>query len=206
MNLFLRAKHWQIFLLTFGIPFVFQIVMMVSIFSSIAHDHNPTAFFSYFKFFPLMMLLFTGTMLGWQYSVAVGLQKFVPPNVKMKVTKFKIFFFIPVVYLSVIIGFISYLFTGHIPTRSGPPDPIFFSFFAIIFPIHLFSMFCLFYSLYFVSKTYKTVELQRAVTFSDFVGEFFMTWFFFVGIWIMQPKINKWVEERESDMDVIAEQ
>ena len=206
MNLFLRAKHWQIFLLTFGIPFVFQIFMMVSIFSSIARDHDPAAFLNYFRFFPLIMILFTGSLLGWQYSVAVGLQKFVPADVKMKVTKFKIFFFIPVTYLCLIMAFVTYLFTGHIPTRSGPPDPIFFSVFAIIFPIHLFSMFCLFYCLYFVAKTYKTVELQRAVIFSDFVGEFFMTWFIFVGIWIMQPKINKMVEEREADMGVMAEQ
>jgi len=206
MNLFLRAKHWQIFLVAFGLPFVFQMVMMVTIFSEIAHNHNPEVLFTFFKVFPLLMVLFIGTTLGWEYSVAIGLQKLVPPNVKMKVTKFKIFFFIPVTYLCLIIAFTTYLFSGHIPTQSNPPGPIFFSVFAIIFPIHLFSVFCLFYCLYFVAKTYKTVELQRAVIFSDFVGEFFMAWFIFIGIWIMQPKINKMVEEREGDMGVMTEQ
>ncbi|WP_238388512.1 hypothetical protein, partial [Christiangramia aestuarii] len=60
-----------------------------------------------------------------------------------------------------------------------------------IIPLHLFSMFCMFYLLYFVSKTIKTVELKRSVTFSDFVGEFFMIWFFPIGVWFIQPRINK---------------
>ena len=66
---------------------------------------------------------------------------------------------------------------------------------AIIVPLHLFSMFCIFYSLYFVAKTFKTVELQREVIFSDFAGEFFMIWFYPIGIWIVQPKINKMIEK-----------
>ena len=66
---------------------------------------------------------------------------------------------------------------------------------AVIVPLHLFSIFCIFYSVYFVAKTFKTVELQREVTFSDFVGEFFMLWFYPIGIWIIQPKINKMIEE-----------
>jgi hypothetical protein len=64
----------------------------------------------------------------------------------------------------------------------------------IVFPLHLFSMFCIFYCLYFVAKTFKTVELQREVQFSDFAGEFFLIWFFPVGIWVIQPKINKMIE------------
>jgi hypothetical protein len=62
---------------------------------------------------------------------------------------------------------------------------------AIILPLHLFAMFCIFYCLYFVAKTIKTAELQREVSFSDFVGEFFMLWFYPIGIWILQPKINQ---------------
>jgi putative effector of murein hydrolase LrgA (UPF0299 family) len=61
----------------------------------------------------------------------------------------------------------------------------------LVIPLHLFSMFCMFYQLYFVSKTIKTAELKRKVTFSDYLGEFFMIWFFPIGIWIIQPKINR---------------
>ena len=47
--------------------------------------------------------------------------------------------------------------------------------------------------LYKAAKTIKTVELQKKVTFSDFAGEFFLLWFSPIGIWILQPKINKFV-------------
>jgi hypothetical protein len=60
-------------------------------------------------------------------------------------------------------------------------------------------MFCLFYCIFFVAKTYKTVQLKREATFDDFVGEFFMTWFFPVGVWMMQPKINKMLAQYELD-------
>jgi len=52
-------------------------------------------------------------------------------------------------------------------------------------------MFRIFYSMYFVAKTIKTAELQRKVGFGDFVGEFFLLWFYFIGVWIVQPKVNK---------------
>ena len=52
-------------------------------------------------------------------------------------------------------------------------------------------MFCMFYMLYFTSKTIKTVELQREVTFGEFIGEFFALWFYIIGIWFIQPKVNK---------------
>lgn len=184
---FLKAKHWQLFLLTFGIPMIFQIFFMGSIFVNIASgiDRDPSFIINYMKFFPGIIFLFMGVLFGWLWSVAIGLQSKVPDVVQMKVNKFKIFFFIPFIYSLFFLSFFMSSFT------EGRPNP---SIFAVIVPLHIFSMFCMFYILYFVSKTYKTVELQREVKFSDFAGEFFMIWFYPIGIWIVQPKINKMIE------------
>jgi hypothetical protein len=73
--------------------------------------------------------------------------------------------------------------------------------FALIIPLHLFSMFCIFYSLYFIAKALKTVESQKTVSFSDFAGEFFLIWFFPIGVWIIQPRINKLFETSVDDND-----
>lgn len=192
---FLKAKHWQLFLLTFGIPMIFQIIMMASMFSNFVTQENPdpTTMFNYFKFFPFMMIVFLAIFFGWFWAIAIGLQKKVPENVSMKVRKFKVFFFIPMVYMIV---FLSFFFFSTNTLFSNPEPSLGFvgGLFAIVFPIHLFAMFCIFYTLYFVAKTIKTVELQRAVTFSDFAGEFFLIWFYPIGIWIIQPKINKMIE------------
>jgi hypothetical protein len=194
MAIFLRMKHWQLFLLYFGIPFVVQIVFMFSLFTELMHNPNPLIMMGYLKFFPVMMVLFVGTLFGWFWAVATGLQKLIPVDVKMKLTLFKVFFFIPLVYILLISTVVAFVFTGNMANIANNPAPVFIGF-AIIFPIHLFSMFCIFYCLYFVAKTIKTVELQREVTFSDFAAEFFLTWFFFIGVWILQPRINKMVHK-----------
>ena len=38
---------------------------------------------------------------------------------------------------------------------------------------------------------YVLHELQKEATFNDFVGEFFLIWFYPIGIWFVQPEINK---------------
>jgi hypothetical protein len=150
---------------------------------------------NYIKFFPVLMLIFMGVLFGWFWSVAVGLQKKVPENVTMKVKKFKVFFFIPMIYIIILMIFFTVSTNGLFESGYRPNTELFGRLFALIFPIHLFSMFCIFYSLYFVAKTFKTVELQREVKFGDFAGEFFMIWFYPIGVWIIQPKINKMIEE-----------
>lgn len=193
---FLKAKHWQLFILTIGIPMVFQIILMGVMFSNLAMKTNPepAIILSYMQFFPVVMISFMAVLFGWHWSVAIGLQKRVPVNVHMKVKKFKAFFFIPLVYFLCIMIFMSITIQGLFEPSREPQVGLLAVIFAIIFPLHLFSMFCILYTLYFVAKTYKTVELQRAVKFSEFAGEFFMIWFFPVGIWIIQPKINKFIE------------
>jgi len=194
---FLKAKHWQLFLLTFGIPVGFQFIMMGSMISNIGTSTNsdPTIMFNYMKLFPIIMLVFMGIFFGWFWSVAIGLQSKVPESVKMKVKKFKVFFFIPMVYMLLITLFMLISMNGLMTNGTEPSGALIGILFAIIVPLHLFSMFCIFYSLYFVAKTFKTVELQREVSFSDFVGEFFLIWFFPIGIWFIQPKINKMIEK-----------
>lgn len=205
MNLFLRAKHWQIFLFTFALPLLIEIIlianMMENIFANVSRNipPDPESFFSFFKIFPILMIVAMGALFGWMFSIAMGLQKMLPPVIKMKTTLFKLFFFFPVVYILAFCLFFAFVFGSllHIEPGGGPP-PIIFAGFAIIFPLHLFSMFCMFYTINFVAKTIKIAELQRNVTFSDYIAEFFLVWFHFVGVWVLQPRINKMLENYEN--------
>ncbi|GLB52465.1 hypothetical protein NBRC110019_15050 [Neptunitalea chrysea] len=186
---FLKAKHWQLFLLTFGIPFILQITTIVSLFRNLVYDSNDDTIYElFFPIFMVITVMYAASLFGWYYSVAVGLQTKVPA-VTMKIKKFKLFFFTPLVYFLIIITYISLISTAD--------DAMHAVFILIIFPLHFFSLFCMFYTIYFVAKTIKTVELQREVRFSDFAGEFFMVWFFPIGVWILQPKINKSMERKE---------
>ncbi len=179
MNIFLRMKHWQLFLLMVGIPIIIEFIGLGIMFTT----RDPK---SMFFVFPLIMFFSILINLGWLNALGINLTKKLPETVKMKLNKFKWFLYFPMIYMLIlsvfILGILNGLSFGLIPT------PLLF---LIILPIHLFSMFCLFYCLYYISKTLKAVELQRPVIFNDYAGEFFLLWFFPIGLWIIQPRINK---------------
>jgi hypothetical protein len=202
---FLKAKHWQLFTLMIGIPILFQIIMMGTMISNINSETNPdpTEMFNMFKFFPVITTLCVGIFFGWFWSIAIGLQKQIPENIIMKTKKFKIFFFIPIVYIICISFYIGITFSGIMQNGTEPSVGFIGGMVGVIVPLHLLSMFGIFYSMYFVAKTFKTVELQKQVSFGDFAGEFFMLWFYFIGIWILQPKINKMAENKNTTANTV---
>lgn len=191
-NLILRAKHWQIFLLSFGLPLLLQIGLAIFIFISASTNIAPdqTFFGGIFFLFPFVMILLVAVLFSWFWAVVIGLQTKVPKEVKMAIGRFKVFFFLPLVYIVFILAFITISFNGLTEDGSTIASVLF-----LIIPLHMFSMFCILHTLYFAAKTFKTVELQRAVSFSDFAGEFFMIWFYPIGIWIVQPKINEMIKD-----------
>lgn len=192
----MRAKHWQLFTLTFGLPMLFQIILMISIFSDLADNREPNAasMITIFSILAFFMVIFASVYYGWIWSVATGFQSEIPKYIRMNITLFKLFFFFPLVYLLLFV-IIFILLIGTISVPGPRTDPgIIPSFLPLVFIFHIFSMFCIFYTFYFTAKTIKTAELQRDVNFSEFAGEFFMIWFYPIGIWILQPKINKLVK------------
>ncbi len=191
INKFLNAKHWQLFTLMFGIPILLQIIVMISIFTNIDSNGNPdnTGIFNMMKIFPIIMFLYLGLFFGWFWSTGIGLQKFIPTEINLKTNKFKIFFFIPLIYVCFLLVISATTFYGF-SSGSNAVGGIVGKMLFVVIPMHLLSMFSMFYLLYFISKTIKTIELKRDVTFGDFAGEFFMIWFFPIGIWIIQPRIN----------------
>lgn len=187
VNLFLKAKHWQLFILFFALPFIAYVVMMSMIFSAaFSRELGPDFFLSFLWVIPVIIILFVGGLYGWFWSIGVGLQQWVPPTVKLNVTFFKVCLLFPLFYILTIVAVVAAAINSAV--TGFEPSPFIALF---IIPAHLFSIFCSFYGLYFVAKTVKTAELQREVNFSDYVGEFFMIWFYPIGVWIVQPKINK---------------
>lgn len=173
----------------FGLPIIFQLYTFFTLFLNIEDTTHgdPEVFFDVFTVFPIIMLVFTLIFFGWFWSIAIGLQKQIPTDIKMKVTRFKIMFFIPLFYILLFVvffeGILSNWFSNFLPESAA--------FVAILVPLHLFSMFCVFYSMYFVAKTIKTAELQKKVGFGDFAAEFFLLWFYIIGVWFIQPKVNR---------------
>lgn len=175
INEFLKAKHWLIMLLTFGVPVLFILLLIGRIKSD-----EMLVFESFFISFLILVVFF-----GWLYSAGVGLNRIIPNEYKLKVTRFKISLSVPLLFIVVI----SYWLYNRV---NGNPIPLNFE---LIFSFHLLSMFCLFYCFYFVARAIRTAEMKKKVSFTDFVGLFFLIWFFPIGIWFVQPRINRVIEE-----------
>lgn len=197
IQFFLRLKHWQLFIVMLGLLIIYQLYFIFEIFGcrtqpmEVVEEVGVTQVLNeryfHFDFLPYVLILFSLVFFGWFWSIAIGLQKNIPVEIEMKVKRFKAFFIIPLVYTIVFMMLIGGLFSGMF--TYGFSNSTWFL--VIILPLHLFSIFCIFHTIYFVAKTIRTAELQRVVTFGDFAGEFFLLWFYIIGIWIIQPKVNR---------------
>ncbi len=62
---------------------------------------------------------------------------------------------------------------------------------ALFIPLLFLAIFCVLYVMYFVSKSLALAEAHKPVSIYDYAGAFFLVWFFLVGVWIIQPRINR---------------
>ncbi len=187
IRLFLKAKHWQLFLLLFVIPFLLNIAFVIRMVLSFQMGEPNQLNILFRNIWPAYMLILIamGALYAWFWSIAIGLKDKIPPSVKLKTKWFRIALFFTILYFIFYMAFFNYVLSRGFQ---------YFQYFNFILPIHFIALFCLLYLIYFVAKTFKTIELQREVRFSDFIAEFFLFWFNFVGVWILQPKINQIAE------------
>lgn len=189
MKFFLTIKHWQLFILQFAIPFLLQIIF----FGLFIFYRNPL-FLAFFM--PLFLFLIAFNHYRWLYTLAINLHRKLPNTVEISLTRFKFFFYFPAVYITSLIVVSVFLFSRCLSFEGSWPITTF----LIVIPLHLFAIFCNFYCLYFIAKTLKSVELEREARFSDYASEFILLWFSIVGIWIIQPRINKLFDQNRSGL------
>ncbi len=201
-SIFLRAKHWQIFVALMIIPFLIMIIFSIIIAAVMIgkNPQKPEEIAWIFYIMPVIIAASSFVQFGWLWNVITNLSKLVPrDSVRLPLVRIKAFIIIPIFYICCIPLFLLPII-GDLGGVDHDPNPALIvkaaSMGILFFFLHLFSMFCLFHTFYFVAKTIRAAELQRNVTFSDFVGDFFLTWFFPVGVWFLQPRINQLLEKQ----------
>lgn len=149
-NFFLRAKHWQIFLLLFVAPTITEFSAIGVIPATIRswHDLGQGGFF-----FLAGMVLYLLCFLAWFGSMALFFRSIVKPELRVETQFFRFALVYPVVYVPI-------FFFLVIPDTGLPV--------WVILPLHLACMVCLFYVLYFVSKNLVLVETGKRVSFYEY--------------------------------------
>jgi hypothetical protein len=177
---FVRAKHWQLFLL-------FVVVFDVAHFPIIG---NLTAALKTPEGSAVTLLLteFATAMAGWGFilwlwSLGSFLNSIVPIELR---PKRKLFLF-AVVCLAACVPASMALFQSI-------DSKLFVA--AILLPF--LALFCLFYSLYFVGKNLAMAETGKPATYVDWAGPAMLLWFCLIGVWLIQPRINRLYAEKGS--------
>ena len=178
-SFFLRLKHWQIFLLIFGVYCVGEIVAL----NSVVRPTTTVKFGGFGIVFWVLMAIYGFSFLAWFWSMGVFLSSIVRPELKLGLG----FFYFALIY-TVCYAFFFFRFVLS-------PQPVRIS---VIVPLHLFALFCLLYIMYFDSKNLALAERGRPVSFRDYAGPFFLLWLFPIGVWAIQPKINRLYAEKRS--------
>lgn len=184
---FLKAKHWQLFLIIFGLPIIYRIVaFLIYIFS---FEDEVFILKTFLVLSSIVNFISILLFFGWLWSVGVILQKQIAPALKLNLKYFKIALLIPCI-ISVCAAIWFQITFG---TNSFNPDFMGFAFFALfVYVIVLFTVLLIpmAYCIFFVAKTIKTLELKKEVKRSDFIGEIIFIVFFPIGVWFIQPLIN----------------
>lgn len=80
----------------------------------------------------------------------------------------------------------------------------YFKWFLYIIPMFLISFILQVYIIFFTARTYRTAEKGKPEPFTKYIEEFVMFFFPFVGLWIIQPKLNEWAEEEFGDYGIMS--
>jgi glucan phosphoethanolaminetransferase (alkaline phosphatase superfamily) len=179
MKIFLKLKHWHLFLLTVGILII---IFTYSGVSYRADEEDEFVFDAIARFITIIPFL---VYFLWLWSVGTILNDNNKVHLKIRPAYF---------YVSVAVSyFIFFFFTVFNMLEWGQmkddTDNMFATYVLMAIPLIL-GIFAWLFALNFVAKTLVRAERELHVNPADYFGEYIMILLFPIGIWIIQPRIN----------------
>ncbi|WP_026473284.1 hypothetical protein [Alkaliflexus imshenetskii] len=182
MDKVLKARHWQLFLFVFIIPFaLFLSAFMVPLY----FFNGAWLFFA----LPVAIVIAQLTLYLWMWSVGTvvyrrfGLQQFFSNGL------FRSLIIVPVVMILLVMAFwiwgASILSMGKFSMANTLTGALW-----ILIPLQMVLIISKFYCFYFTAKVLRSAELQKPAVFDELISEFILMIIFPVGLWFLQPRIN----------------
>ena len=185
MDLLRKLKHWHLFLIITGLPLVIQFIQSI-LFVASGQDYPGTS-----SFLGLIVII---SLLCYFLWVAAAGKKFSesPDSPPMKTQRFLISLWISgLCHLFLLIYFWSYPQNLN-QTEKDEVIPV-----MVVGLIVFAALFTLFYCLSFMARAIVQLERGRRITSSEYFGEFIMAVIFPLGIWLLQPRINRLNERQQ---------
>lgn len=215
----LRAKHWHIFLLTIGIITIGYVIFFVRMIQNMVAqiaaggEPNPAIMFEDMSVMITVMSLASFLIYIWFWSIGVGLHSRIAPGGVNGLMRFKVIFLVMVVVNLGTLWYTIGMYDNMKPWMymDSSDDPVErrgmianqmtlimqHSIWVLLMQIIGFGTYI--HTLYFCAKTVRTVEKGSVARFGEYIGDFALLMFWPIGVWILQPRINRMVQNEEKD-------
>lgn len=198
MQFLLRAKHWQIFL-----PYIaVYLISMGVMFSAILRFVSDPVYgdiewlLSRMQLSIWFIILLVLIHYFWMLAVGLNLHKLLPAEQRTSKKTFLLLFILNLsITVSVLVGAIFiYQWVGwKLGNNQGTfNNPQGFSIAIVLVSICGFIISILLYAQ--LARILNNLEKGRVTSWSENIVEVILLWFFPVGIWFLQPRINKLVK------------
>lgn len=165
-SFYLGAKHWQLVLLSLALT----LLQVFALLSDATLVGNPTITKTVCSALNMLFLL------GWMWAAGAFLNSWLEGTpLERDIAPF---------YISLILPFALVLLADAYGAQSETPPTWTLAVTVIAFG-------CLFFNISFVADLLRRVEKHQAGGFGGMAWNFFAIWFFVIGIWWIQPRINK---------------
>lgn len=174
MKFMLKMKAWQVFTLVLCAPLLFMASEWIGL--------GPKWFDTFHWITTLVSAII---LLGWFWALGSHINLWIPEDIRPS----RLFFRFGLVF--------SLLFLAFFDPRSSWKD----NYYALaLMPAYFLG---LFYAFYFVAKNLVMAEQKKKVVFNDFAESFFLAWLFPIGVWFIQPRVNRMFEQQENTQRVV---
>jgi hypothetical protein len=180
---FARLKHWQLFLVT-GVPFFGQQLYVASELSRWSSPPSMAEFDALFTKGIIVGSIVFSIVFTWFWSISTVANNKIPNDIRPSTKLYR--FVVPFTLLYIVFAA---LYIPQLMRVEKGAVPV-----GVIFPLHLVATFGMFYAFIFPAKNLVIAERGQMTPFSGYLGTLFLLWLFPLGVWFIQPRLNRLLE------------
>ena len=173
MQIFLLAKHWQLFVLI-ALPLV-SLRFFGGQFSGLQVS--------------IMVALLVSAVCGWWYAVGVTVNEKLDESLRGNILYFKIALIIPVAYVIFMFSVFSSTGAEGEEVQRAP---------QWVGYLYMVAMVSLYYALWFVARQFVSLEKNERAVYSEYAISMLGFLIVLLGVWFIQPKVNALLAEEST--------
>ncbi len=189
-----RLKHWQVFFPIVGMFLAVGVRQSIAMNSYLANRREPdfAALEALFVENIILSMPIFAVLLFWIWSIAYCSTVRASTISRSAMTRVSVALLFAFIYMCAspwVFPFPS--------TAQDLPVPI-----AVVGIVHTAAVFGLVYAFGVAAKVLVSVERESRATFHEYLGTFFLIWFFPIGIWNVQPRLNAIILRAPAETDI----